>query len=736
MSKTCPNCSRTNPAEARFCYFDGACLPGTRESGPVAAGSLPFPRPFVFGNGEACRDFNQLVMGCQRNWDQARDLLRQGELERFLQGLGRIDLVMQARQAVATLDGDRALNLMLSRFPADVFQPPKLQVEPTQINLGHLRPGVESKFDVLIGNLGMGLLCGAVATDCDWLRLGDGAGVKQKLFQTIHDLHVPVQVKSQQIRAGAKPLIGRLFVDSNAGSVAVTVQFDCPVLAFPEGVLQGAMTPREVAQRAKQYPKEAALLFERGAVAQWYTSNGWIYPVEGPAGSGLGAVQQFFEALGLAKAPKVEISDDRFHFNGIPGKKIEYRLKITTAENRPVFAHASTALNWVCFGNPEFQGATVRLPFEVTVPSQPAGTLQGKISVRANGNQSFQVPITLVIDEDPNLVEAIAVAPPPPRRRDEPPDEGRRGKKKPEPTVHRTFGMARLVYWSTLIGGWSALVGWGLAELIFGRWVDNLFLAVLMVVMVASALGAGLSQVNGLITAQWRSQIRFVGPGLLGGFLGGLLGGLLANLLYLLVGQKIAFLGFLGRVLGWTLLGLSIGICEGILERHWRKFRNGLIGGSLGGFLGGLFFNPVNWIIGSPVSSRAFAFVMLGLSIGFFLSLVQVLLKEAWLTVEEGFRPGRQLILSQRITTMGTSEKASLIFIAYGAKGVEPVHVRICRRDSGRFVLEDNDSRGGTLLNDEPIDRPTGLENGDVIQLGVNRVRFHERVRARAGATD
>ena len=99
------------------------------------------------------------------------------------------------------------------------------------------------------------------------------------------------------------------------------------------------------------------------------------------------------------------------------------------------------------------------------------------------------------------------------------------------------------------------------------------------------------------------------------------------------------------------------------------------------------------------MSSRAFAFVLLGLCVGLFIGLAQVILKEAWLTVEQGFRPGRQMILGQDQITMGTSEKASLIFIAYGAKGVEPIHLKISKQKDGGYVLEDNQSRGGTLLN-------------------------------------
>jgi hypothetical protein len=189
---------------------------------------------------------------------------------------------------------------------------------------------------------------------------------------------------------------------------------------------------------------------------------------------------------------------------------------------------------------------------------------------------------------------------------------------------------------------------------------------------------------------------------------------------------------FVGQTLGWAMIGVGIGagigVSEGWIDRSFQKLRNGLIGGVLGGFLGGLTFYPMS-LIASNVSSRALSFVLLGVFIGLFIGLAQVILKQAWLTVEDGFRAGRQLILGQDVITMGTSEKSSLIFIAYGAKGVEPVHLKITKQPDGGYLLEDNQSRTGTLLNGEPVKAPTVLADGDTIQFGVNVVRFNEQVK-------
>ena len=91
MSLVCAQCSRVNPAEAAYCYYDGAALAG-RAGGPINAGSAPFVHPFVFPDGHACRNFDQFALACQQHWSAALDLLKEGYLGSFLGGLGRVDL--------------------------------------------------------------------------------------------------------------------------------------------------------------------------------------------------------------------------------------------------------------------------------------------------------------------------------------------------------------------------------------------------------------------------------------------------------------------------------------------------------------------------------------------------------------------------------------------------------------------------------------------------------------------
>src|SRR5438128_313350 len=82
----------------------------------------------------------------------------------------------------------------------------------------------------------------------------------------------------------------------------------------------------------------------------------------------------------------------------------------------------------------------------------------------------------------------------------------------------------------------------------------------------------------------------------------------------------------------------------------------GGVGGLIGGLIGGV---PFGYLINPDLplrSDRALCLVILGLCIGLLVGLAQVVLKEAWLRVEAGFRAGRELLLSKDETTLGRAE--------------------------------------------------------------------------------
>jgi hypothetical protein len=300
------------------------------------------------------------------------------------------------------------------------------------------------------------------------------------------------------------------------------------------------------------------------------------------------------------------------------------------------------------------------------------------------------------------------------------------------------------IYYCALFGGWAALFGW-----LLGRWlvppeswpilqasIKGLFLGLTV------ALALGLVDALWMLTLHQAGQIALrAGTSVLVGCLGGWLGGLLGQAFFGLTEWSL----FL--VLGWTLTGLLVGLSIGAFEAIAARFRreegtsarrklvNGLLGGSVGGLLGGvlslsfrsmwkaLFASQPQELLWSP---SAIGFVVLGACIGLMIALAQVVLREAWVRVEVGFRAGRELLLSKSETVIGRAESCDIGL--FGDPSIEPRHARIILQQ-GRYLLVDAGSKSGTYVNEARITQPAALRSGDLIRLGRSALRFGERTR-------
>ncbi|MFO0964643.1 MAG: FHA domain-containing protein [Gemmataceae bacterium] len=295
------------------------------------------------------------------------------------------------------------------------------------------------------------------------------------------------------------------------------------------------------------------------------------------------------------------------------------------------------------------------------------------------------------------------------------------------------------IYYCGLCGGWAALVGWILGRLLapgdsVGR---DAVLGFSLGLMVAFGLG--------LVDSVWNLGIRQFGRvsirvliGVLVGAVGGLLGGLLGHFLNWLSG------GFL-FTLAWAFTGLLVGASIGsfemlsafITKREGRsarkKFVKCMMGGTIGGFLGGVLAWLFRLAFASLLSSKneqwlwsptAWGFVALGAFIGLLVGMAQVLLKEAWIKVEAGFRPGREMILAKDDIVIGRSEGSDVAL--FGDSGVEKLHASI-NKIGDQYFIEDKGSAGGTLVNDRPLRGRAPLRSGDLIRVGRSVLRFYER---------
>lgn len=297
------------------------------------------------------------------------------------------------------------------------------------------------------------------------------------------------------------------------------------------------------------------------------------------------------------------------------------------------------------------------------------------------------------------------------------------------------------IYYCALCGGWAALMGWVLGVFItpadparaLGR--DAIF---------GFSLGLMVALGLGLVDAGWNLGMRQPGRilvrvlvGVLVGAVGGLLGGLLGYWLKSLISML--------SVVGWSLTGLLVGASIGafdmlaafITKREARsakrKFIKCMVGGAIGGFLGGLVSVLLKSLFGSLFSDKnelwlwsptAWGFVALGALIGLLVGLTQVFLKEAWIKVEAGFRPGREMILAKDSIVIGRAEGSDVAL--FGDGGVDKLHASITREGT-QYFLEDKGTASGTFINDQPLRGRMPLRNGDLIRVGRSVLRFYER---------
>jgi hypothetical protein len=294
------------------------------------------------------------------------------------------------------------------------------------------------------------------------------------------------------------------------------------------------------------------------------------------------------------------------------------------------------------------------------------------------------------------------------------------------------------VYLCALCGGWGAAVGWAAGRLIGGD--DPLGSAGIK----GLCLGALIALALGMVDALWvfsLRQARQAAPRVLVcvaiGSIGGVWGGVLGQLLYSWHNWSILL------ILGWVLTGLMVGVAVGAFDflRSWvreenldgvrRKVLRGVAGGAIGGLLGGfldLWLGGVwNWVFPDKSnlwSPSATGFVALGLCIGLMIGVAQVVLKEAWLRVEAGFRTGRELLLTRPVLTIGRAEACDIGL--FGDPSIERLHARLLRQGD-HYLIADAGTKGGTYVNDVRVTEPRLLRSGDVIRVGNARIRFGER---------
>jgi hypothetical protein len=203
--------------------------------------------------------------------------------------------------------------------------------------------------------------------------------------------------------------------------------------------------------------------------------------------------------------------------------------------------------------------------------------------------------------------------------------------------------------------------------------------------------------------------------------------GLIAKIGYSREGSVLNLIGtMLARGLAWSVLGLAVGLSEGLAARSLGKFSYGAIGGAIGGFVGGALFGLLYTLAVRRESTTLFwgaaGLVILGACIGSLSALVQGVFQPASFKVPRGWQEGREYPLDKTDTLLGRDEHADVAL--FRDMKVEKRHA-IIQREGPRYVLLNNEAPPAwTRVNGDPVPTYRDLRDGDRIQLGNVVLRF------------
>jgi pSer/pThr/pTyr-binding forkhead associated (FHA) protein len=276
--------------------------------------------------------------------------------------------------------------------------------------------------------------------------------------------------------------------------------------------------------------------------------------------------------------------------------------------------------------------------------------------------------------------------------------------------------------------------------------------SMLLVLCVGGLIGLFLGSVEGIVEGNQRKLWQGMGIGAITGYVLGSIGLQIGSFVFEKLGGSsmgLANPGFaafarqvIARAFGWALMGLGLGVGSALPSRSGARIRNGAIGGFLGGFLGGIAFDlmaqgatPVQGALGQSGPhdaggpSRAIGFTAIGALTGFFIGLVDELTKQGWVKVLAGRNEGKEFILAKTVSILGRDERADVPL--YGDGSIMPQHAAI-RTDGRRHTLIDAGTQAGTVVNGQRLDARAELllRDGDMIQIGTQRILFHEKATA------
>ncbi len=288
----------------------------------------------------------------------------------------------------------------------------------------------------------------------------------------------------------------------------------------------------------------------------------------------------------------------------------------------------------------------------------------------------------------------------------------------------------KLVY--GFIGLLGGLAAWPVAEILLQQqssFPSFLVFTVSLGAIFGAVMGAFLGSSEGIMLSIKPKIVPGIITGAVVGVVGGIVGFLIGQGVLLFISEivfhsnkSLRSIGIpISRIVSWTFLGMFIGMVEGVRALSFAKIKVGLLGGIVGGLFGSVLMEFLRTQYPEFIFTRLVGLMVFGMLIGVFYGLFEKGMAQGVLRLLNGKLKGKEYLLVQRKTKIGSSAKMDILLSEY--KDIAEDHAQISRKKDNA-VIKCSTPESRVLVNEAKIDEHT-LKFEDVVQIGSAKFLFY-----------
>jgi hypothetical protein len=263
-------------------------------------------------------------------------------------------------------------------------------------------------------------------------------------------------------------------------------------------------------------------------------------------------------------------------------------------------------------------------------------------------------------------------------------------------------------------GGLGAAIGELLSEPVFfllekspPSFIWNLLSVAIWAAIISLGVSIGLLIAQNIYLKKIPHSKSFVKTMILG-ILSGTLAGAAAQVIFTFTQNISTIAEIISRIICWGLMACGIGFGVSLFVPNYPRSR-AMFAGLLGGIIGGALFRATFGFL-PETAGRIFGIAVLGVFIGLTISIVEEILREAWVTVEWGRNEATNISLGKKPIVFGSSPEADV----YLRQDKFPPTAVIVKIENSRVIVENK-------LTGQNIEQA----DGNAVNLGTMKIIIH-----------